>query len=245
MNFSIEKAIRLLRKNFILIFTVALLMSVVMYYYTVKTAVPVYTAYTELYVNTNFTDDNKFSYIGAEQNYSKTYIEMLKTIKFSKVVYQGLADEYKELTSPSSIYYALSIGNKNETAIITVRVYNVNEGLAKAVAESAAHNAGIYLKEKFGVDNVDVVEDARISGVTSVDFKKNVIIGFLFGAFVTFFAVFVRDMYDYRIRNSGEITEKYDLPVLGVVPVFDSKAGGGKYAGKYGKKAKKINAGRE
>lgn len=238
MNFSIEKAIRLLRKNFILILIVALLMSVAMYYYTVKTAVPVFTAYTELYVNTKLTDDNKFSYIGAEQNYSKTYIEMLKTMKFSKVIYQGLADEYKELTSPASIYYALSVGNKNDTAIITVRVHNTNEGLAKAVAESAAHNAGIYLKEKFGVDNVDVVEDARISGVTSVDFKKNVVIGFLFGALVTFFIVFVRDIYDYRIRSADEITEKYDLPVLGVVPSFDSKSAGGKYAGKYGKKSK-------
>lgn len=226
MNFSIEKVIRLLRKYFILILAVALLMSVAMYYYTVKTAVPVYTAYTELYVNTRLTDDNKSNYISMEQNYSKTYIEMLKTIKFSKVIYQGLADEYKAMTSPASIYYALNVGNKNETAIITVRVHNVNEGLAKAIAESAAHNAGIYLKEKFGVENVDVVEDARISGVTSVDFKRNVAIGFIFGAFVTFFAVFIKDMYDYRIRSAAEITEKYDLPILGIVPSFDSKSGG-------------------
>lgn len=223
MNFSIEKAIKLLKKNFILILAVALLMSVAMYYYTIRTAVPVYTAYTELYVNTKATEGDKYLGIGAERSYSSTYIEILKTVQFCKVVYQGLSDEYKALTSPAGIYGSLRVASKNETEIITVRVSSTNNALAKAISESAAHNASIYLNEKFGVDNVEIVEDARISGVTAVDYKKNVIIGFVFGAAVTFFIVFVKDMYDYRIRSTDEISERYNLPILGTVPTFDSK----------------------
>lgn len=232
MNFSVEKAIKLLRKNFILILAVALLLSAAMYYYTIKTAVPIYTAYTELYVNTKVTEGDKYLGIGAENSYSATYIEMLKTVKFCKVVYQGLSDEFKAMTSPAGVYGSLRVGSKNETAIITVRVANANNALAKAVAESAAHNASIYLNERFGVDNVEIVEDARISGVTAVDYKKNVIIGFIFGAFATFFFVFVKDMYDYRIRSTEEISERYNLPILGTVPTFDSKAGTDKNANK-------------
>lgn len=232
MNFSVEKAIKLLRKNFILILAVALLMSAAMYYYTITTAVPIYTAYTELYVNTKATEGDKYLGIGAENSYSATYIEMLKTVKFCKVVYQGLSDEYKAMTSPAGVYGSLRVGSKNETAIITVRVASANNALAKAVAESAAHNASIYLNERFGVDNVEIVEDARISGVTAVDYKRNVIIGFIFGAFVSFFIVFVKDMYDYRIRSTEEISERYNLPVLGTVPTFDSKPGADKYAKK-------------
>lgn len=229
MNFSIEKAIKLLRKNFIVILAVALLMSAAMYYYTIKTAVPVYTSYTELYVNTKGMEEDKYLGIGAERSYSSTYIEILKTVQFCKVVYQGLGDEYKSLTSPAGIYGSLRVGSKNETEIITVRVANTNSVLAKAIAESAAHNASIYLNEKFGVDNVEIVEDARISGVTAVDYKKNVLIGFLFGAVLTFFIVFVKDMYDYRIRSTEEISERYNLPILGTVPTFDSKPSADKH----------------
>ncbi len=227
MNFSVEKALKLLRKYFVLILAVALVCAVAMYYYTINTAVPVYTAYTELYVNTGGIEDNKYQGIGAEKSYTDTYIEILKTVQFCKVVYDGLGDEYKGMTSPAGVYGSLGVGSKNETAIITIRARSVNDKLAKAITESAAHSSSLYLNEKFGVSNVEIVEDARISGVTSVDYKRNVIIGFLFGALVTFLVVFFKDMYDHRIRSTDEIVERYNLPVLGTVPTFDSKPGAG------------------
>jgi len=44
MNFSLEKIIKLLRKNFLIIMAVALLFSAFMYYYKKNNTVPVYTA---------------------------------------------------------------------------------------------------------------------------------------------------------------------------------------------------------
>lgn len=232
MNFSLEKIVKLLRKNFLIILSVALLFSAFMYYYKKNNTVPVYTAYTELYVNTVFNEDGSLSSgISAERNYVSTYIEMFKTVKYSNEVYEFLSEEDKGKTTPNGIYGSLNIGRKNETEIIYVTVYNIDKELAYNTATAVAQSAPKYLNEEFGVDAVKVVEDARITGVSSVSYKKSVIIGFVFGALIAFFVIFIKDLYDYRLRSASEMKEKYNLSILGMVPTFDSKSNtsGGKY----------------
>lgn len=224
MNFSVEKILKLLRKYFLLILAVSLICAAFMYWHTIKTAVPVYTAYTEMYVNTIAPEGDKYLVLGSS-NYTSTYIEILKTVQFCKIVYQGLSDDYKKMTSPAGIYASMHVARKNDTDIITVNVHSTNSKLAMTIAESVWNSAGIYLNEKFGVDSVVIVENARPSGVTAAAYKKNVMIGFAAGAFLTFFAVFVKDLYDYRVRSADEISERYNLPILGRVPTFSGKKG--------------------
>ncbi len=234
MNFSIEKIIKLLRKNFLIMLAVALLCSAAMYYYKKNNTIPVYTAYTELYVNTVFKEDGTLSSgISAERNYVSTYIEMFKTVKYSNEVHGFLSEEDQQKITPNGIHNALAIGSKNETEIIYVRVYNTDRDLAHDIAKAVAQSAPKYLNKEFGVAAVKVVEDARITGVSSVSYKKSVIIGFVFGAVLVFFIAFIKDLYDYRLRNSSEIKERYNLPVLGTVPMFDSKASGAQDKYKY------------
>lgn len=231
MNFSLEKMIKLLRKHFLVILAVAVLFAAGMYRHKKNNTVPVYTAYTELFANTiQYEEDKIYSGINSERNYVSTYIEMFKTVKYSQKVYSFLSDEDKAKTSPLSIYYSMSVGSKNETAIIYVRIYNTDSALAHSIAKAVATSAAQYLNEEFGVAAVNVVEDARISGVSTVSYKKSVIVGFLLGAMLSFFVFFVKDLYDYRLRSASEIKDKYKLAILGTVPTFDSKANvGSKY----------------
>ncbi|MBQ3194871.1 MAG: hypothetical protein IJB65_00235 [Clostridia bacterium] len=240
MNFSLEKIVKLIRKNFLIILAVALLFSAAMYYYKKNNTVPVYTAYTELYVNTVYKEDGSLSSgISAERNYVSTYIELLKTVKYSNHVYNYLSEADKKLTSPNGIYYSLQIGSKNETEIIYVRIYNTNRDLAYNIAKAVEACTSDYLYNEFGVERINVVDYARITGVSSVSYKRSVVIGFVLGALFAFFVVFVKDLYDYRLRNSSEIRERYNLPVLGMVPTFDSRASATnsnyKYYSKYSK----------
>ncbi|MBE6677864.1 MAG: hypothetical protein E7597_03615 [Ruminococcaceae bacterium] len=246
MNFSLEKIIKLLRKNFLIIMAVALLFSAFMYYYKKNNTVPVYTAYTELYVNTVYKEDGSpSSNINAERNYVSTYIELLKTVKFSNHVYNNLSEADKKLTSPNGIYGALAIGQKNETEIIFVRVYSTNRNLAYNIAYAIESCTAEYLSSEFKVQGVEVVDYTRITGVSTVSYKRSVLIGFALGALFAFFVVFVKDLYDYRLRNSSEIKERYNLPILGTVPTFDSKATAGKSNYKYYSKYSKYKRNRE
>ena len=240
MNFSLEKIVKLIRKNFLIILAVGLLFSAFMYYYKKNNTIPVYTAYTELYVNTVYKEDGSpSSNINAERNYVSTYIELLKTVKFSTHVYNNLSPEDQKLTSPSGIYGSIAIGRKNETEIIYVKVYNSNHDLAYNIAYAIESYTAEYLSSEFKVQGVEVVDYTRITGVSTTSYKRSVIIGFILGAMIAFFVVFVKDLYDYRLRNSSEIKERYNLPVLGMVPTFDSKATAGssnyKYYSKYSK----------
>lgn len=237
MNFSIEKVIKLLRKHFLLILAVAVLCSAVMYYYKKNNSTPIYTAYTELYVNTVVREEGKeYAGINTERNYVSTYKEILKTYNYSEYVKDVLVDKYPNLTA-GAVFGSLNITTKNETEIIVVRIYNTNKDLAVDIANAVEESAQEYLHELFSIANVDTVEDARFAGVSSVSYKKSVIIGFVFGALLAFFAVFVKDLYDHRLRSAAEIKERYKLPVLGTVPTFDSKAntGGDRYKYKYSK----------
>lgn len=235
MNFSFEKIIKLIRKHFLLILAVALLCSVGMYYYKKHNSTPVYTAYTEMRVNTVLTEEGKeYASINTERNYVSTYIEILKTYNYSEYVRKDLLTKYPAL-SAGEVFGSLNISQKNDTEIIVVRVYNTNRELAVDIANAVEESAQEYLHDLFSVASVGTVEDARFAGVSSVSYKKSVIIGFAFGALLAFFAVFVKDLYDYRLRSVSEIKERYNLPVLGAVPTFDSKstARGGKYKYNY------------
>lgn len=244
MNFSLEKIVKLIRKNFLIILAVALLFSALMYYYKKNNTVPVYTSYTELYVNTVYKEDGSLSSgISAERNYVSTYIELLNTVKYSNHVYNYLSEEDKKLTTPDGIYQSLTIGSKNETEIIFVRVYNTNKELAYNIAKAVEGCTSDYLFNEFGVERINVVDYARITGVSSVSYKRSVVIGFALGALFAFFIVFVKDLYDYRLRSFSEIKERYNLPVLGMVPTFDSRASASnskyKYYSKYKRKSRK------
>ncbi len=215
-----------------------------MYYYTTSNAVPVYTAYTELYPRTYDTDKLPSS-IGMERSFSSTYIQMLKTVNYSETVYNNLDPETQKRTSKEGIFYSMRVGNKNGTEIITVYVTSVDPGLALKIAESVEVSANDYLHQTFGVYKVDPVENARLSGVTAQGYKKNVIVGFVFGALIAFVIAFIKDMYDYRLKSADEIIKQYNLPILGAVPSFNSKTAAAtkdkngygnynSYKGKYG-----------
>ncbi len=222
MNFSIEKCVKLLKKNFFFILIAALVLAAGMYYYTTSNAIPVYTAYTELYPRTYDTDKMAAS-IGAERSFSTTYIQMLKTVNYSETVYNNLDPETQKLTSKESIFYSMHVGSKNSTEIITIYVSSTNRDLALKIAEAVEVSANDYLHQTFGVFKVDPVENARLSGVSAVGYKKNVIIGFILGALIAFIIAFIKDMYDYRLKSADEIIKQYNLPILGAVPSFDAK----------------------
>ena len=244
MNFSIEKCVKLLRKNFLFILLAAIALAVGMYYYTTSNAVPVYTAYTELYPRT-FDSENAASYIGAERSYSTTYIQMLKTVNYSETVCNNLDPTIREKygVTKQSVFGSMSVGSKNETEIITVYVRSTSMELALKIAEAVEVSANDYLHQTFGVYKVDPVENARLSGVTTVGYRKNVVIGFVLGALIAFFIVFIKDMYDYRLKSADEIIRQYNLPILGAVPSFDSKAVAASSKDKYGYRS--YNSGKD
>lgn len=228
MNFSVEKTIKLLRKHFLLVLAVALLFSAAFYYYKKNNSVPVYTSYAELYVVTKAAEDGYMQAgISAERNYVSTYIEMLKTVKYSQSIYDYLDPEDQKKTTPALIYSSLSISSKNETEIITIRVYNKDRELGMRIAEVLERAAESHFANlKVSIDDVSEADAPRFAGVSTVSYKKSVVVGFIIGAFLSFFIVFVKDLYDYRLRSASEIKERYGLPVLGSVPTFDSGAGG-------------------
>ncbi|MBR6594899.1 MAG: hypothetical protein IKK83_06920 [Clostridia bacterium] len=228
MNFSIEKTIKLLRRHFLLVLAVALLFSAAFYYYKKNNSVPVYTAYAELYVVTKAAEDGYMQAgISAERNYVSTYIEMLKTVKYSQSIYDFLDPDDQKRTSAGSIYNSLYISSKNETEIITIRVYNTDKELALRIADVLERAAESHFANlKVSIDDVSEADAPRFAGVSTVSYKKSVIMGFIIGAFVCFFIIFVKDLYDYRLRSASEIKERYGLPVLGSVPTFDNSAFG-------------------
>ncbi len=243
MNFSIEKCVKLLRKNFFIILLAAVALAAGMYYYTTKNAVPVYTAYTEIYPRT-FNTENAATSIGAERSYSSTYIQMLKTVNYSETVCNNLDPAIREKygVTKQTVFYSMSVGSKAETEIISVYVSSTSQELALKIAEAVEVSANDYLHQTFGVYKVDPVENARLSGVTTVGYRRNVIIGFILGALIAFFVVFIKDMYDYRLKSADEIVKQYNLPILGAVPSFDSKAVSAS-KGKYGYRS--YNSGKD
>ncbi|MCD7796444.1 MAG: hypothetical protein LUG95_02150 [Clostridiales bacterium] len=70
------------------------------------------------------------------------------------------------------------------------------------------------------------VEDTALKATSSqsLGYTKKCAISFAVGAVVAAAYIILRDLIDVRIKTSEELTERYDIPVLGTIPEFEFKS---------------------
>ena len=60
---------------------------------------------------------------------------------------------------------------------------------------------------------------------------STVVMAFLVGMVLCFLAFLIIDLMKNTIENETDFKERYDIPLLGSVPIFDNKPSGGKRNG--------------
>lgn len=238
--------VALLRKWW-LIGLCALLVGGAAYFYTSHFITPMYRASVSIYVNNGSAQTGSDSdYISGtnlatSQRLVTTYVNIIRSNRvLQKVVEQsdlGLTvEQIRNMMSASSV---------EDTEMFYIYVSSADPQLAAQVANAVAAVAPDEIADILEGSSTKIIDYAEVPIYRyTPSFRKNTFLGCCVGAALAVVYVVLRTILDKRIKSEDDLERLFDLPVLGVIPEFDSeRKKNGKYDYSYDTRAGKGGGG--
>lgn len=242
LDASVQRIINALLKKWKLLFIFAIIGAFAAFIYTANFTTLTYTssieflAYVddsgqELSDSTSSTQSQSTIAQQASQtskmNYAmkmlSTYIEIFSTNEFNQKVANAVNEAHLTNISAYQVKASVRIEAVEDTAMFICIVtttdselsFNIANALGDCIPETMENtNKGLVLAS---------VEDAPIMATAgSLGYPKKCLIGAFAGVILAAAYVILRDFLDVRIKSEDDLTEKYNIPVLGSVPAFES-----------------------
>lgn len=182
---------------------------------------PVYQAGAKMIVNTrkdqsqNITNDN----INSARNLVETYAVILR----GRDVVNQVKTELKLQESYEQLSGAISVKSVNNTPVMQIYVRHSNRDTALKITAKLLEIAPQVLVETTEAGSVKAVEQAYSDPdpVSPSVFRNTVLMAFL-GCALTCLIVFILMLTDNTYKTDLDIQKDLGLPVLGVIPAFES-----------------------
>ena len=179
---------------------------------------PTYSSRISMYVNNNKDRSDStlnINDINASQKLVTTYIQILKSeLVLNEVIQQmGLeytTDELREMISASAV---------NSTEILEVIVTSKDPEEAAAIANKLAKVAPPQIIRVVQAGDVQLIDEAVVSlEPVAPNTKINTLIGAIAGVVLAAGVILILAMLDISVKSAEDLSKRYDLPVLGVIP---------------------------
>jgi len=221
---NVQKVIKLLLRKWKLLILFMLIGAVLAGVYTAKFTTLTYTSSVEFLAAavdpaheiSDSTGEVARTSQTSKMNYAMkmidTYIEIFKTNKFCSKVAGEMNKKYYTNLSPADIKQSFTIETV-ETTDPTLS-YNIAHQMEESVPEQMEEtNNGLVQT---------TVEDKAIKPNTAEGrgYLKNCLLGAVAGLLIAAAYVILRDLLDVRIKSAEELSQRYDVPVLGSIPAF-------------------------
>ncbi len=202
----------------------SLVVGVVAYFVLFATNVPQYASKFHVYVN-NRTNNSSAEVltsgdITASQSLAKTYTTILSSepLVMQAAEKSGISSRTVERLEKKS-KDVLSVENVQGTEIILVSVVLPDAQEAFALASAMAHVGPKYLEDIVEGSSMKIIDYPKLASKAEPSgiMKKTLIssiLAFLLGAVV----VCVMDLRNTAIRSEKDLRDRFDIPVLAVVP---------------------------
>ena len=169
------------------------------------------------------SNTSKMNYV---QNMMATYIELMTTNTFYQAAADDLNKQYGSGYAAGTIASAMSIESIEKTAMFKVTVTTDNPDLSYNIAHQLETTIPRYMKEmNDGLVKATVADKAVKAGAAgSKGYPKKCALGAIAGLILAGAYVVLRTLFDVRVRSSDELTDKYNIPVLGSIPSFETRS---------------------
>lgn len=235
---NVQKILTLLLKKWKTLIIFALIGTFIAYFFTANFTTLTYASSVE-FLAYAVDKDQEFSDSSSSQqqvsntskmNYAMkmmaTYIELFKTNEFNQKVADELNDNLNTNYSAAMIKNSTSIESVEDTALFKMTVTTTDADLSYQIAHQLEKTVPEVMKTtNNGLVNASVEDTAlKATSSQSLGYVKKCLVGFLAGLILAAAYFILRDLIDVRIKTSEELTERYDIPVLGTIPEFEIKS---------------------
>jgi len=221
----VELLYKLLEK-WLYIVLMAILGALIMGIYSFYLATPMYQATAKLYVVNSKDSALNLSDLQIGSYLTSDYQEVFKTWEVHEMVLQELRLGY----TYSQLQKMLSVSNPSGTRILNITVTSRSPEEATKIANTYANVAKKYISETMSTDEPNILSVALQPQIpVSPNKTRNVLLGFVVGAFLTVGIITVVFILDDKIKTADDLLKYTNMITLASVPVQTNNSG---YAGK-------------
>ena len=202
------------RKKFLILLT-AILTTGLAFAYSAFLATPQYDSTTRLYVVTQ-SSDNGAGITNQDLQAGSFLVKDYKEIILSQDVLKnvtttlGITDDIEE---------KITVEIPVDTRILSITVRDSDPNQAATIANTLRDEAAKKIIEVTKVSDVTTLEAAVPAEKPSTpQTKRNLVLGFIVGAFLATALVLVLEVLDDRVKRPQDIEEGLGMTLLGVVP---------------------------
>lgn len=222
VQISLKSVVKWLMNGIVWILIAAILFGIASFAYSKYVIKPVYQSKVKFYADSAQSDSQQINYYIAV---APQYIQLLNVYEFyDKVSTQITLQESGKRISSSEIQSRVSFSNPEEgTGVFYAQVRCNDPHEAYLIASAIAALAPEYIKELKSGDMLGVASWPRESATRiSPDVTRNTLFGILLGAILAAAVIVAKELFDNRLKSVDEITQIYELPILGTVPDFSA-----------------------
>ncbi len=217
-NINLGEILNIFVKRWWIILVSGLVAGLLSFVYSAYLIDPTYTSRGTLYVVNNM-ENQMYTYTPSEYTLSvqlvNTYSEILRSDTFCQTISKRLNSK----VSASQVKSMLSMKGVGETEILRVSAVSKNPELAREVVQEVLNYAPDEIMRVVKAGSVEIIDNASLpTSPTSPNTKRNSFIGCLLGIFLAALVVYVLELFDTTVKDEDELSEKYEVPVLGIIP---------------------------
>ncbi|HFI0142570.1 TPA: YveK family protein [Streptococcus suis] len=202
------------RKKFLILLT-AILTTGLAFAYSAFLVTPQYDSTTRLYV-VNQSSDNGAVITTQDLQAGSFLVKDYKEIILSQDVLKNVTTT---LGLTGGIKDKITVTIPTDTRILSISVRDSDPNQAATIANTLRDEAAKKIIEVTKVSDVTTLEAALpAENPSTPQTKRNLVLGFVAGAFLATALVFVLEVLDDRVKRPQDIEESLGLTLLGVVP---------------------------
>lgn len=195
--------------------------------YTTKYKTPQYSSSLTLVLSTAENEKTKNNSITTTDitlntKLISTYSELIKSKTVLRQVINNLGTDINEEELRNNI----KVSNVENTSLIKITVTTKNANDSANIANDIAKVFKEKVEEIYNINNVHIVDEAKVNNVPSnINRKKDILLFAMIGFVVSIVYVLILNILDTTIKTSEEVEKAFKIPVLAEIPLytFDSK----------------------
>lgn len=216
---DLSKLLGKLRKNMkllIILPLLGLLISAIISFFFLDVK---YQAFTQILVNQKENDSQMMAQeVQSNIQLVNTYSDIVKSPRILDKVSKELDDKY----SRSEISSMLTVTNQAESQVLNIDVESKNATNSEKIANKIAAVFSDEVPDIMNVDNVSVLSTADNTGKQVAPKPMvNLVVGLIIGLVIALLIIFIKEMFDKRIKTEEDVENELEIPVLGSIQKFN------------------------
>ncbi len=174
---------------------------------------------TSISTSTRTSNTSKMNYA---MNMLPTYIEIISTNSFKQQLTDDLNERLNSSYSVATVGNSISVTTVDDTAMFKITVTTGDANLSYEIAVQLEETLSNMMEETNSGLVRASVQDAPLKATSagSLGYGKKCALGAMALFALAAAYVVLRTILDVKVRESSELTERYNIPVLGTIPEF-------------------------